>query len=505
VKVTQSSKPTFSPTVRHICEAVAEAWGLDDPAAVVLVPMTGRHAGEALLEAEATLADAGAHPGDIFCVEERSPNSETLQSVMLFDQVRNTTTISFNHPDRPYVTEEQQIQICKDSTLQELKQRIAASLDLSAKDLHLCRAHKSPQLKDESKTLRGAGLADSGSIFVGHGAPCEADEFNLKISVYTTQDKTGPKSREAFSHIVKAGSSVRSLRMAILEPLISWAASLEGSEQPAPFSTQGLKWQQLRLRDGQAGKQFSILRDERTLRSALLGFSDGRQVAVQVLDCEEELGTDDLIMLVRPWRVAEGRLHAATEIVVQRTQTLAEFRDQLTKRFHGLLGQAPVLATEMDAAKDGVGAVDAHETSRNAQDDWLEICCLPSTGPPTVNVSRCQNLKWADSRLNSTNTESSSKALSEYKEVRDGMTLIVRSALQGQGAAAAEIPAVPKVKGAGRGKPAAPKLKNQGTGKADIVTVGSALVRQEHGLHIDVFQPDSCPHAETAAENVVAQ
>merc|ERR1719359_780995 len=109
--------------------------------------MTGRQAGEALLDRGKTLAETSAHPSDIFCFEIVAANGGQLQSVMLFDQVRNTTSISFNHPDRPCDTEEEQIQISKDSTLCELKQKIAASLGLNAKDLHLCRAHKTPQLK----------------------------------------------------------------------------------------------------------------------------------------------------------------------------------------------------------------------------------------------------------------------------------------------------------------------------------------------------------------------
>merc|ERR1712014_514935 len=98
-----------------------------------------------------------------------------------------------------------------------------------------------------------------------------------------------------------------------------------------------LNWRRLRLRDGQTGKQLAILRDDRTLRSALGGLSDGRCVALQVLDEDEELGPDDVIIALRPWRVKEGRLHAATEVVIPKTQTVNALRASFTTRFHGLL------------------------------------------------------------------------------------------------------------------------------------------------------------------------
>ena len=39
----------------------------------------------------------------------------------------------------------------------------------------------------------------------------------------------------------------------------------------------------------------------------------------------------------RPWRVAEGRLHSATELVVSRNQSLLHFQEKLHERFKGLL------------------------------------------------------------------------------------------------------------------------------------------------------------------------
>jgi len=127
---------------------------------------------------------------------------------------------------------------------------------------------------------------------------------------------------------------VRSLRQSLIGPIARWAQqALEKGDDAAPKLEGSFEWQRLRLRDGQAGKQFAILRDERTLRSTLLGLSDGRQVAVQILSHSEELGAEDLIVQIRPWKFQEGRLFAGTEWIVRKGQTLAVLRDELAARF----------------------------------------------------------------------------------------------------------------------------------------------------------------------------
>ena len=68
------------------------------------------------------------------------------------------------------------------------------------------------------------------------------------------------------------------------------------------------------MRDVKAGSHDAILRDEKTLRSALAGFVDGRQVGVQVLDHEEELAQDQAVVLLRAWLLRAGQLTPPLEV-----------------------------------------------------------------------------------------------------------------------------------------------------------------------------------------------
>ncbi|CAJ1418968.1 unnamed protein product [Effrenium voratum] len=318
--------------------------------------------------------------------------------------------------------------------------------------------------KDETRSLRQAGLAEAGSVFVGHGAPCAPEEVLLKVVLYC-YDKGKPlQVRDAFTFPARGDSSVRSLREALLQPLATWAKSQADLEVEIPST-----WKRLRLRDFQAGKGHAILRDLRTLRSALLGLSDGRQVAVQVMDQDEELGLDDMVILLRPWRVQEARLYAPSELVVTKNQSLAEFQDKLTERFKGLL-------------KGG------EEDKENAlpTEDSLEIVAAHATGPP-LTVKRCETLKWADSRL-SPGAERVEKPLADFKEVRDGVTLVVRS----RAAEAPAAQAVPK-KGTGKGPATAATAAAAAAEKKKSKPWASAQASgRERGLVIQVSHPEAC-------------
>ncbi|CAK0862510.1 unnamed protein product [Prorocentrum cordatum] len=337
-----------------------------------------------LLDDAATLLQAlGGGPGrragpEVLCVEApRGQDAPRPRCAERFELVRNTAH-SRGSPGASELT----IPIAKTATLAALKAQAAAALGLDPGGLHLSRGPKGPQLKNEAQTLRASGIA------------------------------------ELFSHCAKAASSVRGLRQAILEPLARWASE---QEQP-PFAPDGLQWRRLRLRDGHAGKQFAILRDDRTLRGALLGLADGRHVAVQVLDQDEELTPDDLVVSVRAWRYAEGRLSAAAEVVVRRSQALSELRGLLDARYHALL-------TKPDAEASA---------GEDAGEDRLEVVALASAGPP-LTVKRCATLRWGESQLNATDSDSPGaplprslrslrRPLAELRDLRDGATLVVRSA-----------------------------------------------------------------------------
>lgn len=397
--------------------------------------------------------------------------------VELHERVLNTVLLKFNHPDRPSQSTECEVVSSKNATLAELKVKIAEVLGLEAQSLHLRRSRKSPQLKDETKTLRQVGVTDADFLYVGHGAPCGSDECLLQIALYS-REKGVSRATELFEHAVHHTCTVRSLREALLEPLKKWGAEEAATDVPG-WTVNSFTWQQLRLRDGQASRQFAVLRDDRTIRSALPGLSDGRQVAVQILEKEETLGPDVLIIAVRPWRVKEGRLHASSELLVNKTQTLAEFRSMFSERFAGLLQSGCASSAE------------------EAVEDYLEIVALPSTsGGPPLTSQRCPSLKWTESPLNTTSEEALAKPLSELRDLRDGVTLVLRSRLAAAAATAAatsegtegsqEAPSTDGAKSVLR-----PAAAGKAGARRPVAVTVAAPVRRERSLRIEVVCPDT--------------
>eukprot|EP00931_Biecheleriopsis_adriatica_P011678 TRINITY_DN11275_c0_g1_i1.p1 TRINITY_DN11275_c0_g1~~TRINITY_DN11275_c0_g1_i1.p1 ORF type:complete len:1183 (+),score=292.38 TRINITY_DN11275_c0_g1_i1:28-3576(+) len=487
----------MSPLLGDVRRAAAAAWNIDDAKSLAIVALSGMQAGKELQGDELTLRGWGSQPSDVLCVEvlAETGGDATPQTVQLFEKKRNTAHLQFNHPDRPQYGEEfPPLAISKDAQLSELKGRIAETLALDPAALHLCKSqHTSAMFKDESRSLRQAGLADASSVFVGHGAPCAPNECILKVAIYT-YEKGNHKAREAFNFPAQPSSSVRSLREALLEPLLRWART--EPEDNLAFTIDGLTWKRLRVRDGQAGKQFAVLRDEKTLRSALLGIGDGRQVAVQVLDEEEELTPEDMLVLLRPWRVQEGRLHAPTEMVVTKNQTLAAFQERLTERYKGLLQAQQVPVSEekenqQPAEHEDIGAKEIAGKEPPAEDS-LEIVAAPTSGPP-LTAKRCETLKWAESRLSpKPGAAPGDKQLAAFKEVRDGVTLVLRSRIAG-----ASGPSESKSEGKGFGKAGPPgpkpgpkaKAGARGPRPGDVCVAGAS--RQERALVIQVAHEEN--------------
>lgn len=418
-----------------------------------------------------------------------------LGSVAFFERVRNTAHIGFNHPDRPGYTDEYRVALSKNAPLSELKEKIAKELGLEASNLHLARAQKTPQLKDETKTIREVGLAGGSHCFVGHGAPCDVDEFMLRVAFYSAAEKAGSRAKDAFSHAGNGGATIRSLRESLVEPLLRWCDELKASGEPAPFESEGLQWRRLRLRDGQAGKHFAILRDDRTLRSALLGVADGRQVAVQILDHDESLTPADLVVQLRPWRYEEGRVFAATEWILRGSLSLAEIRAELNGRYRGLLESTPGPEPgAVDSSGEATAAVEAIE------EDYLEIVALPSVGPP-LSVQRCAGLRWAESPLSSTDAEELKRPITEFREVRDGCTLVLRSALRAKRGPPAESA---KTGGEGQAKAGAKglaKVKAKAGPKSGGVSVLAGPPRRERALIIEVAHPEGAVASESVEPN----
>lgn len=513
------------PRVQDVGAAAAEALGRSCSASkIALVVLTGNSAGKVLPTEDkaATLDSCGVTAGDVLAAElqgDGTPEHADPECLEFFERVQNTVHLAFNHPDRPEQLEENHVSISKSALVSELKEKAAEILKLDAKVLHVRKGPRAPQLKDETKTLRQAGMANADAFYVGHGSPCQPDEVLLQVSLYTCE-KGVQKARPAFELAFREESTIKHLRNAIAEPLLKWAANVAkdggASGLPSQLVGPGLEqrsWKTLRLRDGQAGKHYAVLRDERMLRNALPGLADGRTVAVQVLDKEEELAVSDLILLVRPWRVAEAKLHAPTEFVAPRAQTLAEFRAALTARFPGLL-TAPsrepqgsgaagltdevvpesLLARQESEPEDTTGPDDdtvpqKHPQQRELEEDQLELVVMPTVGPP-LTIKRCETLKWASCPLNVQGSKACEMKLSEVTELRDGSTLVVRSRMAARNMADSAPACAPQVAGGGRGRGTAGRGAG-GRGRGQPFAAAKQWPRPaERSLRIEVVCPD---------------
>lgn len=506
--VLQNKQRDTSPALGDVRATVAASLGVD-AAMLALVPLTGTSAGEPLQGDEArSMYQHGVYASDVLCAEV-IVDGAPLSCVELYDRVKNTANYHFNHPDRPQYTEEFSISASKNATLAALKEGIAGVLGVDMGTIHLRRGPKAPQFKDESKTLRQAGIADCGSVFVGEGPPCSVDETILRVAIFLPSDKGPPKQQEIFLHAAKGGGSVKALRQSLVNPLLAWHGQQAQAGKEAPnFSAEGLTWERIRLRDGQAGKNFSVLRgDSRTLRNALMCFSDMRQLAVQVLDHDEELTPDDIFLQMRTWVVHEGKLSPPSEEIVRKTQTLGEFRFALAARFGPALlfpAAAAPEATDGEPEAEDAGSSVAEPAPElvagggEEEEDHLQMFTLPTVANSPTVITRLLAARWEALRINTLVGGDAEIPLSEFKELRDGVTLILRSARS----AARGPPATPAAgKGPGKGKApnkAGPTLAEQVSAQAKkmgkgrpTVSIASAPARRERGIVIQVANPDA--------------
>ncbi|CAE7220700.1 SIRT6 [Symbiodinium sp. CCMP2592] len=142
---------------------------------------------------------------------------------------------------------------------------------------------------------------------------------------------------------------------------------------------------------------------------------------------------------------------------------------------------------------ENIAPVASGKSTGKTSKDSLEIVAAHNTGPPLTS-KRCETLKWADSRL-TPGLERVEKPLADFKEVRDGVTLVIRSRLAALAGVEVAEPAPGPGKGGKKGvAKASAKAALKAKGGDSTVTVSTG--RAERGLIIQVAHP------ETEAEEV---
>ncbi len=132
----------------------------------------------------------------------------------------------------------------------------------------------------------------------------------------------------------------------------------------------------IRLRDLKGGKLSGPLRDDRVACRCLLGLSDGRRLAVQVLPNEEIIGADDLLISIRTLSYDRKTISEAQDLSIPRTFTVKSLIEKINNLFSHL-------AEPLD------GFEEEGEISR------IEIAKGYTTGP-ALSLKTGLKLKWND-------------------------------------------------------------------------------------------------------------
>jgi hypothetical protein len=131
--------------------------------------------GEIVFEQIQVVGEDNVKPGP-----DADADSVMSDALRHFEGLRYSATLSFNHPLSPD-------SFCNSVeadirwSLGRLKDAMAAILSIEPGSVHLRRSAKSPQLRDEGKTLEALGISQGGSIFIGEGAPREEGQVLLKV------------------------------------------------------------------------------------------------------------------------------------------------------------------------------------------------------------------------------------------------------------------------------------------------------------------------------------
>lgn len=408
-----SSTKDRTPLVGAVREAAARVWQ-EDSSRMTLVVGTGPTTGLVLTDNSASLEKSGVAPGDLLWADFAPANGGACGALEVFRRIRQHSIISVNHPDGTFYSN---VFVPRVAVVRDVKERIAKAWSLDADGLHFRLQRNAPQVTNETATLNSIGMGASGCLFVGHGPPHGEGEFELQVALYVASKDTYSVLQDAFLHTVQGYETVEATKRNLIEPLLHWSRQEAEAEGNGVLKGECLSPKRLRLRDGRSGAQrFAVLRDDALLKSAMSSLHDGHKLVVQVLDKDEALLEQDLLVEVLCWRPLDGHLQGPVELVVDRGQTLGEFRSQLTKRFYDAL------------VRRGEEVNNDIPTASEEEEDMLEIVCLPYSEAPTT-VTTCASLQWAESVLSSNDAALVATPLSRFKEVYDGVVLVLRSAL----------------------------------------------------------------------------
>lgn len=419
------------------------------------------------------------------------------QAVAKFDVSRNVVVVQFNALLKPgedpkkLMTVDYDLSVIANrrETLGEVKDRIAKALDVDPLDIHCRRNHNGARLKDETKTLRDLELVDGSILFIGRGACLKPDEHILRVHKYN------PGAKPPFTHLLDTPAG-ENMKIGALKRRLADAVHVTN---PAC----------IRLRDKNGKRVGSIFRDNRSIGS-LQRLSDGREIALQVLDEPEAMGPRDIVIAVRRWRPLESKLGPVREVVVPKATTTGQLRAVIRDKFNlGIRDEDSTRddTTSADGATGGAGGNDAGEAAVSSAS--ARQTALPQTPEEHEAVARAERevplaiglakkndfgqVKVASLNWNAPDMLEDNVISARPLGLRDGSTLLVRDERE-FALLAVRNPAKAKGKASkpgttGRGRPGLPKpwergAKRGGGGGGVMVAGTGAFGRAEVGISI---------------------
>lgn len=357
----------------------------------------------------------------------------------------------------------------KSDLKEKLDPKEASSTVIVARTISITRAKKK-----RADTLQELGLADQSIVHIQLGEGCAPGQHRVRLEMLqlpshrpaTSVTATTEDSKEDNTQIMEgANDDTTTANKSDVPPSVPAAAAAglqvlgdvvvaeqwtvlqlkklihsRWSTWSIPPSTVPASPHHIRLRDLKSShssiasssstsssissllQQSAVLRDDRVLARCMLGLSDGRRLAVQVLNAPEILRADDLLLRVRVASYDHKILHIADDVCVPRTCSLDELQRRILQHFPDLME---------------VG----DETENGAElPQLLDIAKAFSTGPP-LTLKTALKLKWNDGLVwpssQSTDTSATESSLTTTTaqmtidrppwSLRDGSLLVVRS------------------------------------------------------------------------------
>lgn len=249
----------------------------------------------------------GSDPSD----EEMSEwNSFT---VMQFEVQRNTIELYYNIPTKPQKEDpqmDQMIEIDQRLPLKELRLKLASILQLESKEFIIRKNLDKKEYRDDDARLADLKLYTGNALLLEIGTPLAMEQFKLRFYIFDPCVDGDAAFKSLGEFTVRKDQSLLSLKTALQE----WQGHKEG-------------YARLSEKIGSRCSRV-LLGDARLMWDVCPHMRDGFELVIQWIPVPDNLGVDDMIVLIKRWnKDGSGELQAGQdEIVVHKNDTLFQVR-----------------------------------------------------------------------------------------------------------------------------------------------------------------------------------